>query len=132
MSLTATQSFRTWLISSSTITTLVPINDIKVGWERVADSFPCVTLTQITGSDLGYLGYKTASAGSKIRKENITMQIDIFSKTSRKETLDISDAIVPVLISGGCTKESDTEMYDDNLGAYRKIQTYSFFKFHDD
>lgn len=132
MSLTVTQTFRNWLVNKSTITALVTAGNIKVGWDRLPSDFPCILITQSSGRDLGYLGYGTAAAGSKIRQEDVTMQVDIFSKTSRKETLDISDVVVPVLISGGCTKESDVETYDDVLEAYRKIQLYSLYKFHDD
>jgi len=132
MSLDITKTIRNYLISSTSVTNLVPKSDIKMSFTRLEDSFPCIVITQAGGSDIGYLGYRTAAAGSKIRLEEALLQLDIFSKKSRKETLDIADAVVKTLISGGCSKESDIEMYDDETGLYRKTQTYSYKLFHDD
>jgi hypothetical protein len=132
MSLDVTRKIRGYLISSSSVTTYVNSSDIKVGWVKTEDSFPCITINQVTGIDYGYLGYGTSAAGSKMRREEVNLQIDIYSKTSRLETLQIADAVVKVLVSGTCRKVSDNEMYDDDLGIYRKIQTYNRIMFHDD
>ena len=132
MSLVVTKKIRGYLISSDTVTAIVPKSDIKVGWTKITDNFPCIVITQAGGTDQGYLGYKTSPAGSKIRVEESIFQIDIFSKNSRQETLEIADAVVKTLISGGCRKDSDIEMYDDDTKLYRKTQTYFYRKFHDD
>jgi len=132
MSFTSITHIRGYLISSSSVTSLVNTNNIKVGWPKSLDSFPCVTITQTGGGDYGYLGYGTSTAGSKIRREESTFQIDIFSQSSRLETIQIADEIVKVLISGTCRKNSDIDMYDDETGLYRKIQTYTITEFHDD
>jgi hypothetical protein len=132
MSEDVTRTVMGYLKSSSTVTDLVGGSDIKVGWVRTDDQFPCITINQVGGVDYGYLGYKTATAGSKIRREEASIQIDIYSKDSRLETLEIGDAVVKELISGGCRKESDNEMYDDELGIYRKNQSYHYTLFHDD
>jgi len=132
MSLTALTDIRKYIISSSAITSLVPINKVKVGWTKFKDDFPCIILNQTSGTDYGYLGYGTSTAGSKLRREEFNIQIDIMSKTSRLETIQIADEVVKVLISGTCRKESDNDMYDDELGIYRKTQNYSYTKFHED
>jgi len=132
MSLDITRKLRGYLTSSSAVTTYVPTSDIKVAWVKTEDNFPCITINQVSGNDYGYLGYGTSTAGSKIRREEATIQIDIYSKNSRLETLQIGDEVVKVLISGTCRKESDVESHDDELGIYRKTQTYIHTQFHDD
>ena len=133
MSVVAFTDIRGYLCSCSTITNLVSKNDIKIGWPKELDNFPCILITQTGGMDVGYLGYRTAAAGSKFRREKTTFQLDIFSTSSRKETYDIADALVPIMIaSGGCRKISDVDTYDDEKGVYRKLQSYSFLMFHDD
>lgn len=121
------------MCSSSAVTALVPKSNIRVGWPREIKSFPCILITQIAGSDIGYLGYRSAVAGSRVRKELITFQIDIYSKNTRKDTYDISDVISPLLmVSGGCRKDRDVDMYNDELMTYWKSQAYTFMIFHDD
>jgi len=133
MSSEAFRDIRGYICSTSTITDLVSKSDIKIGWPKVLDSFPCILMTQTGGVDVGYLGYKVAPAGSKFRREETTFQLDIFSTTSRKETYAIADALVPIMIaSGGCRKISDVDSYDDEKNVYRKLQSYSFLTFHDD
>jgi len=132
MSLIVTSKFRGYLTSSSAITSIVPASDIKVAWVKTSDSFPCITITQVAGSDEGYLGYRSAPAGTKIRKETVSLQLDIYSKSSRLQTYQIGDEVTKVMVSGGCTKQSDIELYNDEVGVYRRTQTYVYFMFHDD
>jgi len=132
MSLDVTRKIRGYLVSSSTVTGYVPARKIKAGWPRTLDEFPCVIISQTSGGDYGYLGYGTADAGSKTRRELVNIQIDIYSKNNRLETMQIADEIVKELISGNCRKQSDNESYNDELGIYRKIQTYSYTQFHND
>jgi len=132
MSLNTLKQIRGYMISSSAITSIVSAADIKVGWVRTEDNFPCITINQVGGTDVGYLGYNTSAAGSHLRKENTTYQIDIYSKNSRLQTLQIADLIVPRMISGGCRKDSDIEDFNDDLGIYRKLQTYTKISHFDD
>lgn len=132
MSLDITRMIRGFLVSSSTVTGYVPARKIKAGWPRTLDEFPCIIISQASGTDYGYLGYGTSDAGSKIRREEASIQIDIYSKNSRLETMQIADEIVKELVSGNCTKQSDNEGYNDELGIYRKIQTYNYTLFHKD
>lgn len=132
MTVGAVKQIRGYLISSSSVTNLVTSNDIKVGWTKTVDSFPCIIITQSSGMDYGYLGYKTATAGSKIRREDVSIQVDIYSQDSKLNVDEIADEVEKVLISGTCRKSSDVDMYNDELNLYRKVQSYSFTKFHDD
>lgn len=133
MSTTAFRDIRGYLCSTSAITDLVSKSNIKIGWPQELDSFPCILITQTGGMDVGSLGYKTAPAGSKFRREEITFQLDIFSTASRKETYTIADALVPIMIaSGGCRKISDVDSHDDEKNVYRKLQSYTLLMFHDD
>ena len=132
MSYTVTKNIRDYLVASSAVTTYVSASNIRVGWPDVPDSFPCIIIEQAGGEDYGHLGYNTSSVGSRVRRETSIIQIDIYSTTSRKEILDIADAIVPVMISGGCRKTSDIDTYNDDLEAHRKIQTYMLYHVHDD
>jgi len=132
MSVDVTQDFRGYLISSSSLTSLVPSADIRVGWSTMVDNFPCVIIQQSAGTDVGYLGYNQATAGTKVRRELVSLQIDIYSQTSKHNVDSIADVIVPIMISGGCRKVSDTDMFHDDLGTHRKTQIYSVTRFHDD
>jgi hypothetical protein len=132
MSLDVTRKIRGYLVSSSIVTAYVPARKIKAGWPRTLDEFPCIIISQVGGSDYGYLGYGTSTAGSKIREEMASIQVDIYSKNSRLETIQIGDEVVKELISGNCRKNTDFESYNDELGLYRKTQTYEYTQFHDD
>lgn len=125
-SLTEAGHLRGYLCSSASVITHVPKGNILFAWPKLPDKLPCIIINQVAGSDVGYLGYKTATAGSRNRKSTITFQIDILSATSRKTTMDVGDAITPLLmVSGNYRKDSDIDTYDDGLSAYRKIQTYT-------
>jgi len=122
-----------FLSSSSAVTDLVPKNDIKPGWTRTVDSFPCILITQVAGSDTGYLGYKTTVAGSRLRREEPVIQVDIYDRDSMRNVYAIADEIIPLLIvSGACRKDSEMDMFDDEKSLYRKILTFSFTKIRED
>ena len=129
MSYTAVLNVRNYLISSSSVTSLVGASRIKAGWPKELDAFPTVLLSQSSGVDTGFLGYKEGG----LRREEVSIQVDIFSNETRKEVLDIGDAIVPIMISSmSAKKTNDVDMYDNDLNVYRKMQTYSFTMEHDD
>jgi hypothetical protein len=129
---TATE-LRGYLCSSVSVTNIVPKGNILYGWPKVIDKLPCIIINQIAGSDYGYLGYKVATKGTRIRRETVTFQVDILSKTSRRELYNVADAVVPLfMVSGNYRKDSEIDTYDDNLSAYRKIQTFTKTIFHND
>ena len=121
-----------YLRSCSAVTDTVSKGNIRFGWPEELVDFPCIIITQVGGSDVGYLGYKTSPAGSRMRKEMPIIQVDIISRT-RKQVYDLSDTIVPMFIaSGGCRKDSDIDDFNDEKRIYRKIHTYSLTKHWDD
>ena len=129
MSYQAMLNTRNALIGNTAISSQVPANDIKVGWPRQLESFPCILISQAGGTDNGFLGYQTGG----LRREENVLQIDIFSDASSTETLQIADNIVPVMISSlAASKTGDVNNFDDKLNVYRKVQTYSFTMEHDD
>ena len=114
-----------YLRSCSAITATTPKTEIRFGWPDEIEKFPCIIITQVGGSDTGYLGYQSSTAGSRMRREEFAFQLDIISR-SRKQTYDLADTIVPMLIaSGACRKDSDIDDFDDTKKIYRKIQTFS-------
>ena len=130
MSSLALTTIRGYILSSS-VTTIVPKKDVTIGYRKTIDNFPCIIITQRAGMDTGFLGY--GQAGQRTRKEECLFSLDIYSRTSRKQTYDIADILVPVLIaSGSCKKVGDIDMYDDSLSVYHKAQTYKYILFHSD
>lgn len=132
MSVNTTRQVYGWLVSSSSVTSLIPQNDIKIGYPRVEDNFPCITITPAGGVSYGYLGYGTANTGSKIRRENSIIQIDVWSKNGFYETDNVSEEITKVMISGTCREQSANNFYNDETGLYRRNMSYSYVYFHDD
>jgi len=129
MSYQAILDVRNYLISASTVTSQVGTNAIRAGWPKELDTFPTILLSQSSGVDTGLLGYKEGG----LRREEVSIQVDIFSNETRKQVLDIGDAIVPIMISTMSAKKTgDVDMYDNDLNVYRKMQTYSFTMEHDD
>ena len=133
MSFSTTNEIRGYLCSSTAVTSKIPKGNILFGWPKIMDKFPCILINQVAGSDYGYLGYKTAAVGTRIRRETVTFQVDILSKTSKQDLFDVADAVVPLfMISGNYRKDSEFDTYDDNLSAFRKIQTFTKTVFHED
>jgi hypothetical protein len=133
MSLSAATDIRSYLCSSAAVLSVIPKGNIFYGWPKVIDKLPCIIINQVAGNDYGYLGYKAATKGTRIRRETVTFQIDILSRTSRRELYNVADAVVPLfMVSGNYRKDSEVDTYDDNLSAYRKIQTFTKTIFHDD
>ena len=131
MSSDALTNIRGFLVSSTSVTSLVPKKDITVGWRKTIDNFPCIVINQVSGIDKGYLGY--GLAGNRTRQETFVFSLDIYSRTNRKQTYSIADAIVPLMIaSGSCKKVGDIDIYDDALSVYRKSQTYTYTLIHND
>jgi len=132
MTVETTRTMYGWLASSSAITSLVSKPNIRLAYPKLDDSFPCISLIQAAGSNVVRLGYKTATAGTKSRRENMYMQVDIWSKNGYYQVDSIGDEVEKVMASGGATKQSDNHDHDDGTGLYRKIMMFSYINFHDD
>jgi len=126
MSLQEAINIKSYLCSSASIISYVPKGNIQFAWPKTTDKLPCIIINQVAGSDVGYLGYKTSVAGSRNRRSTETYQIDVLSAVGRKDTMDVGDAIIPLLmVSGNYRKDSEIDTYDDGLSAYRKIMTFT-------
>ena len=133
MSEYAYSSARQLLTQRTDLVSLVPSSNIKVGFTIEVDSFPSITLTQTGGSAHGLLGYGTSTVGSKLRRDNRTFQIDIYSRSGMLDLQQISDEVDLALLSGSTFRKiSDNDTYEEEIQAYRKIQTWSFWSILDD
>ena len=126
-------SVRALLTSSSDVTNLVPASSITPGFSQIHDSYPCITITVVGGADIGYMGYGTSPAGSKIRRNNTSVQIDIYTRHSLLSSQSIGDAITKTLMNGtGFRKAGEVDVYEDELKAHRKIQTWNILTLRND
>ena len=132
MSYATELEIRNLLIGFSTLTALVSSSNIKIGWSSTLDSFPAVTISQAAGTDTGQLGYGTSPSGSRVGVEEVSYQLDIYSRTSWKETLDIEDAIKKVLLKNGYSKTSSNDMWEPDIKAFRKITMWRKVSYHND
>ena len=134
MSYSTIKALRDILINDANLIAVVPSSSILVGWARIPESYPCIVIHQVGGSDVGHLGYGTAPAGSKIREERSIFQINIFSDKSRKQTYEIADLIRNALMSSeyNFTKGADVDIWEDEIKAYRKAVTWSVLQYVED
>lgn len=132
MSYATILDLRTKLLKNSTLTGYVPSNNIQLGWLREDAEFPTITITQAGGTDVGQLGYNPAPGGSKLAKETVSYQLDLYSKTSVKNILDMYDTLKGIMISSSYEKISDVDMYEPDLKAHRKITIWRKIYYHED
>ena len=124
MTIDTLSTLRNNLIADSAVSGLVSSTSIKVGWQGEITTFPSIILYQTGGTDVGYMCYNTQTAGNKLRLETSNITVDVLSRTSMYHTYQIADAIVPVMISGGCRKVQDVDLYDDEMKSHRKVLTF--------
>jgi len=95
--------------------------DITVGWNHEDISYPSVNIIQAGGSAVGRFGYKSDNEVNEIA----TFQIDIYSRTSLMQTYQILDLLRPIMISSGYEKTADSDAFEDEVDAHRKITRWS-------
>lgn len=128
MSEIAYSSARALLTQRSSLTSMVPTDKIRIGFERQPDAFPLITISQKGGTTYGYTGYKTSPAGSKQRRDDRTFQVDIYSRDGVLDLQQIADEVDEALMSGsGFRKVNDNDTYEDGVHAHRKVQTWTFW-----
>jgi hypothetical protein len=133
----AYSSMRKILINDGRVTDLVDTGNIKVGFTRKSDDFPCISIHRVGGNTVGKLGYGTSDAGSKDRTENRLFQVDILCRTSIEDLELIDDAVIKALCSGVTTgkwmsMQSNPSFYDYSYDAQRVAQTWSYGEFVQD
>ena len=124
MSYNALKECRDALISDSTLTSLVPASNINVGWLKTDASFPCITITQAAGTDIGQLGRNSASSGSKLDREIILLQLNIYSRDSISNVYKIRDAIKKVMMSQSYTQTVDRDGWEEPIKSYSKTTVW--------
>jgi hypothetical protein len=133
MTTSSNQSLYDFLTTNAGILALVPKTSILMGIQNAQPStYPCIVITQIGGSDMPGMGYKTAASGSKFAIERPSYQMDIFNQDVPKTNLTILDAMRMPLMANGYYKTSDNDVFDDKLNAYRKITRWETITSHDD
>lgn len=116
----------TALKSDSTLTSLVPADNIKVGWVNEINSFPSIILTIIGDDIVGRLGYNNTNE----RTDRFRIQIDVYSSTSSRECSQIVDRIALILLHSPSfhviRKTDDTQVYMEDANVWRRITTWEF------
>lgn len=131
-------AIRSILISDSDITNKVDSNNIRIGWVKEISDFPSIIITQMGGSSVGYPGYQSAASGNKLRRDEGTVQLDVWSDTSLHEADSIASDVTQAMLSGdkgdiiGVHQTDDRAMYDEDLEVYRKIHRYDYISFKTD
>lgn len=131
MSAASNQALYDILTTDADIIALVPVAKVSMGVQKAKPTtFPCIIVTQIGGSDVGYIGYGSAPSGSKFGMERLSYQIDIYNQTVPKTNLTILDAMKVPLMRNGYHKTSDNDIWDDAFNAYRKITRWDVITDH--
>lgn len=133
----AYSSLRRILINDYYVSTSVTADNIRVGFAREIDSYPCITMHRIGGGSYPRLGYQSSTGDSRDRMDTYLMQIDIFDLNSIENLELLDDKVIRAVHSGAQTGEgyrltNNTSMYDDSYDAYRSIQTWSLSKMQQD
>ncbi len=121
MSYEVLKGVRDILITDGDVLSLIPASKIRVGWSSTVVDFPLAVISIVSESDTGMLGYGTAEEGEKLHRVEASIQIDVLSRASIKETLDIADAITKALMKNGYSKSTEVDMWDDLLKAHRRM-----------
>ena len=127
MSYAAYSSTRHLLTSSSDLISYIPAAYIRVGYETDTLYTPSLTIHQAGGSSWGFLGYSTSSEGSRNRKDEATIQIDVFHRWNLLSSQRIGDIIDKTLIyNGWYRKINDIDNYLNDLECYNKLQVWHY------
>jgi len=133
MSYVAYSSTRHLLTNDSDLLSYVPASYIRVGYETDTLYTPSITIHQGGGNSWGFLGYGTSVAGSRIRQEETSIQIDIFHRWTMLSSQKIGDIIDKALIyNGWYRKISDNDNYLTDLECYNKTQVWNYRHISDD
>jgi len=127
----AISSMRRILINDINVSSSVTVGNIRVGFQRQVDSYPCVAFYRIGGSSVGRFGYKTAVGGSKDRTEDVMLQVDLFHLGSMEDLELLDDYVIKAVMSGARPGESftlfgNTGGFDFNYDCFRSIQTWTY------
>lgn len=121
MSFQILKEVRDSLCSDTNITSKVEERNIRVGWQESLVAFPSVHITTVVERDKGLLGF----AHNNRRAVETTIQIDVLSRESLQEAVEIGDAITSRMLQLGYQKVGDLETYDTLIRCHRKTLRFT-------
>lgn len=131
MSYEAYNTTRSILINSD-VTDYIPSNFIRIGYSKDITYVPSITIAGVDGSTGGYLGYRTAPSGERLRRENVILQVDLYQPWTIVSSQRIGEIINKTLIYGNSdswySKISDNDNYNNSLNCHTKTQRWSYSK----
>jgi len=122
-------SMRQYLINDYNVSSSVGASNIKVGYQKILNEYPCITIFRIGETSVGRLGYQTSDGGSRDKDSSVMMQIDIFHPTSVEQLEYLDDYVKIAIMSGASTGlgvrlMSNPSYWDDTYNSYRTTQTW--------
>lgn len=115
------------LNGSTLLSAIIGQNAVRMGQTNTVSSFPSVTFFENNERAKKRAGYRFW----KKRDHSTTLQIDIFSKTSWEQTMQIEEIVDKILLSGVSGTRSWVKIYQNNIfeedtNLYHKVIRYSF------
>ncbi len=118
------RDIRNAFIADASLTAIIPATSIHAGWLQEPKVFPCIVISQAGGGSVGLTGIANAPVGKRVVKENLSFQIDIYSRKNSRQTLEVCDIIAKILLVLGWAKMADVNRYAIEVEAFRKITTW--------
>lgn len=129
--LDAIRDLRNALVADADLVAIVSASDVKPGWKQDFKSFPCIIISQAGGNAVGLVGVAKSPVGSRVAKESIIFQIDIYSRKGVRQTLEICKIISKTMLVMGYAKGADRDDWAIELEAYRKTTTWKINDVYD-
>ena len=127
-------SLRNTLKNDATMKTLLGGEYVYVGHVSQTNQIPSVTIIENTETCKKRTGYNA----NKYRDNESVVQIDVWSKESRLEAVNIANRIDTILVTDSVTdtfgwqKVGDGDMFESDTRIYHKALRYSFWYEIDD
>jgi len=125
MTLEILKEVRNAYIADPEITAYVSPSKIRVGWQESITAFPSIIISTVTERETGQLGYSY----SKRKTVSTTIQVDIISRKSVQETVEIADKVTDKMLDLGFEKVGDMDTYDTLMKCHRKTLRFSRLKY---
>jgi len=128
MTYSVIKNTRDLLVGDSELTGYVSSADIRAGFSGEITNLPTIIITTVSETDIGHLGYATSPEGSRLHRIDCVIQIDVLTRKSMKEALEISDRITAVLMNNGrYSKTGEADMWNETYKAFHKVLRFKYF-----
>ena len=128
MSYSIVKNTRDLLVADSELLNYVSSSDIRAGYSGEITSLPTIIISTVSETDTAHLGYGTAPSGSRLHRIDAVLQIDILTRKSMKEALDIADRITAILMNNGkYSKSGENDFWNDTYKAFHKVLRFRYF-----